>query len=226
MAVPVVAAVGAQANGTTTTATLNEPAGVSAGNLLIAVLGSDTSTNTFAQPEGGGWTLRERSTSGADCLEVWWKIATGSDSYAFKQSGANPWIGTAFRLTGHDPTTPISTSGKSNSASAVTTLKTAVITTTRAESLVLSIFGEDGDATGIGFSSAGATEFFDVQEASSFCEIAGYSEEKATPGEISRTLTLEVANECNSVILAVQPPEAAGGAPPVRGSLNLLGVGR
>jgi len=221
---PAVASVGAESKGATTAATLAAPAFVAAGDLLVAVLLSDTSSNTFAQPEGGGWTQLQRSnSSGADALEVWWKIASGSNSYAFVQSAASPWVGIALRVIGHDPSAPIAASGKSGSAVSVTSLKTASLTTTRSPSLILSIFGEDGDATGLGWSLAGATELFDFQETVSFCEIAGYSEEKATPGEVSRTAELAAANECNSVILAVQPPLADGPRP---GSRALLGVGR
>lgn len=207
MAAPVIASEGANSNGTGTTVNIGAPGSISVGDLLITVMDSDTAANTFSPPGGNGWALLHRNNiSTAGVMEVYWKIANGSDSFAFTQSSAKPWAAKAIRITGHDATTPIPQSDKSGNTSAVTSLKTAVITTTRDECLVISFFSEDGDASGVGWSSAGATEFFNFQEATGFNELAGYSETKSPAGEISRTALLASANECDSVILAVQPP--------------------
>ena len=232
MPAPVVATVGAESKGTGTAATLGSPAGLAAGDLLLAFFSSDTSTNTFTPP-GEGWTLIARGGpvgeggSGAGTAEVWRKIAVGGDSLAFTQSAAGPWAGIACRVTGHDPAGPVPVSKKSASSTPVTSLKSGTITTPRDDCLVITFFTEDGDTSAVNWASEGATEIFDFQEGVSFVEIAGYTEIKEKAGEISRTGSLPFgANECESIIFAVQPP--AGGAPsgPRPGSRSLLGVGR
>lgn len=226
MPAPVVASVGANHEGGSSEFTVPAPAGVEAGDLLVMFLGTDTSGGKFTGPSG--WTQLARM-EGADTggeFAVWQKIATGSDSYACKVESFNDWAAIAIRITGHDPAAPIPVSGKAFSSSNVASLKSAVIVTPRDDCLVISMFGDDSAATGIGWSSAGATEFFDFQDSEAFIEIAGYSETKTPKGEISRTASLTPSNKCSSIIFAVQPPEAEAPVGPRPGSRSLMGVGR
>jgi hypothetical protein len=112
-----------------TSITIARPAGVVAGELLLANVayekGTDAGTNAQLTP--AGWTLLIRTDrSSAFGQAVFYRIATAADetttSYTFPFSQANKAAGSILRYSGVDPTSPFgaSSTGARGSGSAAT----------------------------------------------------------------------------------------------------------
>jgi hypothetical protein len=94
--------------GSTASPTINLPAGIQAGDLLLAIV----SVNNF-QVSGSGWptgwiALLTNSIYGADSLSIRYKIATGSEGASFVLTllGAGSSSHATYRITGWHGTTP------------------------------------------------------------------------------------------------------------------------
>ena len=127
-------------NTTTSTSpmTLTIPSGWNTGDLVIAFI--YTSTRTISSTSGG-WTLLTSETSGSDDVYAYWKIMDSGDANESQTwtLSANPSSGFVayFRITGHDPTTPINTSNHALDASSGTSHVSPSVTTTVDNCLIL-----------------------------------------------------------------------------------------
>lgn len=98
-------------NASATSVVLPYPAGVTAGELLVAHITHSQPTAPSTNP--GGWTLidtQDNSSGAGPSIAMWYKWATGSEtgSVTFATSGtAGRVTGIMERWTGVDPTTPI-----------------------------------------------------------------------------------------------------------------------
>lgn len=114
MAFPVVQATNTSVTSTPgTTHTASLPASISSGDLLIVFI--RTSVNTFPSTPTGWTGYVLASTNGY--LKMIWKIASGSEgaSVAITTSAATNAAMTAYRITGHDSTNPITYNGIASS---------------------------------------------------------------------------------------------------------------
>ncbi len=120
--------------------TINKPAGVVEGDLMVAVViasyGGDSSSS--------GWTVIQGYISSIACV-TFYKIAGADepDDYTFTWASSYQAYGFIMRITGHDTSTPINVSGLATGTSANPTCPS--VTTTKDDCLILRIFGADDD---------------------------------------------------------------------------------
>lgn len=147
----------AQSAAASTTVTLNHPASLAAGDLMIAYFMDHAATDTSAlasEPSGWATTVRQRVSSGdTDCTQWWsWKIATAGDvsagSSTWTFSAAQNWHCPGIaRFTGHDSAAPINQSAVSTDAPTLSHTSPS-ITTTVDGCLIVAMFGlASGTAT-------------------------------------------------------------------------------
>ncbi len=112
------------------TITLTVPSGTTNGDLLIAVLTTRlNSAHTHTTPSG--WTVTKSTASGNYRGTVYQRIASSEPAdYAFANSGSTCRIcGEMYRITGHDPTTPVNIVASAWSAGTSTSVDAASVTT-------------------------------------------------------------------------------------------------
>ncbi len=92
-----------------TSITVDRPAGTSTGDLLIAAVATDGSTEGSLAPPAGWNQIDLAGRDGRVTLGVWWKNATASEpsNYDFTWSGSQEAYGWIMRFTGHDGGNPI-----------------------------------------------------------------------------------------------------------------------
>ena len=140
---------GALVSGTTASSTspvVNAPVGVQTGDLMIYGLSTSTSNGPTIN---SGWTLiaNLRPTSDASRMVLVWRIRQSGDGSTYTPvtyTGANiaKYVGDAF--TGHDATTPISTSISTlEGASAASSMTLSAITTAINNALLI-LFAHSG----------------------------------------------------------------------------------
>ncbi|UJS23266.1 SdrD B-like domain-containing protein [Thiothrix winogradskyi] len=132
---------------TSATLSINKPANVQAGDLVIVTLHYNRTSLTISNAQG--FTQIRNETSGADgnsraTVAAFYKIASASEpaSYTFTYSGitstTTSWRAVAQRVTGHHPTTPIGNYTSGNSATTTQTTRTlSSINTTANNSLLV-----------------------------------------------------------------------------------------
>lgn len=110
---------------------IGKPAGVVAGDLLIARIAGRNNVDAVVTPPAG-WTLL-RSDQSASQLKSWvlWKVAGSSEpgSYAFGISIASNAAGTIMAFSGADPQNPIDASSGQKNGNTATFTAPAVTTT-------------------------------------------------------------------------------------------------
>lgn len=121
-----------------TSLTIAKPAGVVAGDVLLARIAHRNNVAATITPPAG-WTVI-RSDQSASAIKTWvlWKVATGAEpaSYAFNFSIAAYVAGSIVAFSGADPVNPIDTaSGQKNGDSA--SLISPTITTTAANGVAV-----------------------------------------------------------------------------------------
>lgn len=133
--VPVIASVSAvkQEDGTDLTI-ITPPSGVVAGDLLLAFGFSEKNAGAWILPSG--WTLIVDDTVLPDAMAAY-KIATGSDSYAFAHSNSSRHAVVAMRITGgaYESVSTVKTEPRAGSVTA------ASLTTSTPPALAFSAFG-------------------------------------------------------------------------------------
>ena len=186
------------------------PAGTVSGDLLIAAVATDgLQVSQMTAP--AGWSLIDHGDQSAEVtLDVWWKIADGAEpaSYDFSWAAAQKSYGLVMRFTGHNATTPISTSA-STGGSSNTPLSPAVVTTV-ADSLVLRIGGFDDDDINSG--DPGLTGHTPITMGKSsngngtVSGGAGYLSQTAAGDSGTSTFWLNATEEYRAVTIAIAPP--------------------
>lgn len=117
-----------------TTITIDRPQDCQAGDLLLAVLSTDTGTQTWTLPSG--WNLIFSYTNNTN-LAMAWKIATNSEptSYTFTYSVSETSNGSILVIRDVDTTNPIASYNRVNFAAARQAMPTATVS--RANSLII-----------------------------------------------------------------------------------------
>ena len=89
-----------------TSITVNAPAGLAAGDVMYAVVGSNSAGDTIAAPTG--WVADQSSNAGPT-LYTFYKVATSTEpaSYSFTLSASNPLYALIADYTGVNNTTPL-----------------------------------------------------------------------------------------------------------------------
>jgi parallel beta-helix repeat protein len=155
-------------NTASATLSINKPANVQAGDLVIVTLHYNRTSLTISNTQGFTQIRNETSGANGDALATvaaFYKIATASEPaiYSFTYSGsvvANiTWRAVAQRVTGHDPTTPIGNQNGSNSSSTTTqtTRTVSSINTTLNDSLMVAAISMQASSSTITAPSGTAT---------------------------------------------------------------------
>ncbi|MEM8865196.1 MAG: type II secretion system protein [Planctomycetota bacterium] len=137
----------AKAASDTTSLTIDTPADVSEGDLLIACVATDGETDSDLAAISSGWTVVNVGTRGDKVtLGVWWKLASSSEASnaSFSWSASERAYGWMMRFTGHDQANPINVSDKGGGGNNETPTITGV-TTTVDDCLVLRMAAFDHD---------------------------------------------------------------------------------
>ena len=113
MTTPVVAARASASTAFGTSHSITLPSGITAGDLLVVVFYSGTSTST-PSTSSSGWSMSAVSTSSNGCGAVFYKVATGSDALSVTTATSAVARHVSLRITGASGTPTItSTTGTS-----------------------------------------------------------------------------------------------------------------
>jgi hypothetical protein len=129
---------------------MNVPAGVRAGDLLLAQVTVLSSSTTITLP--GGWTQirRDNNATGNLAQAIYWRIATASEPASYSWSfgaTARQASGAIVAYAGVDTPSPILTSSNLALSLATSTPQTNAVATTANNSLLVSFFGFSAPAT-------------------------------------------------------------------------------
>ncbi len=232
MAAPVIESKATAANGNSTSPSCSAPAGIVAGELLLAYVNFD---GLSADITGGpaGWT----KLGGLDPSdvrvghEIWWKEATGAEpgSYAWSQSASRRTAIGILRISGWDNTGTLKIAVDSAVQASTTTPFSPSITTDIADSLVLS--GAASEFGNLSYTPpSGTTEEIDIETGSAGdagTALGVASEVIATAGATgTRQWTSSFAARFVCSAVAVPSPSASGsGATSFPGAGIASGVG-
>ena len=126
--------------------TFTAPAGLAAGDLLIAVIQANGFPGAWASVPSGWTSLGRLST--VDTGEAWWRIATGSEGateLTFTGGGNTQYSGTCAAFSGVDGTTPVEASALATLASG-TTYTSPSVTSLSAGAMLVQAWGADLNA--------------------------------------------------------------------------------
>lgn len=194
------------------------PSGVTAGELLIAVVTDSSGTAPTTNP--GGWTLAA-SQSGpttAPSITVWYKFATGSESGSVTfatNATAGRVTGTMSRWSGVDQFTPLDTTPVSANSGVTSTFTMPSITTVTDGAMLIHALSMNASALTNEIDTLAGTTQFAVSTGTGRCQKDCY-EERATAGatgtrawtKTNSGTTLQWAG-----ITVALRPDAGGAAP-------------
>lgn len=149
------------ANGGSTTKTVNAPASIALNDLLIAIVYTGSSTNVTTPPTG--WTAgagTAPSISGRDHSYLYWLVAGGSEpsTYSWVMSATTYTDIGIFRYDGEDTTSAADAYTPSTAAAPTTTPTATGLTTGRANNLVVCAFDDINASLGTTTPPSGFTE--------------------------------------------------------------------
>lgn len=208
----------ATAGSNTTSLAVAQPAGTSAGDLLIFVLSKDGSGAINAPTGGtGGWTtVNEGACAGSACrLGVFRRFAQAGDpaSYTVTWTGSEEAVGAILRYTGVDATTPIGVSGAATGTSASPTAPS--VTTTVANTRIVRIYGaDDDDLSGSPYPS-GHSGRYNLQSSGgggTTSSGAADAAQAAAGATGTAAFSLSATEQWRAVTLALRPAAAAAPA--------------
>jgi hypothetical protein len=194
-----------------TSLTINKPTGTTQGDLLIAILSKD---GTGAINTPSGWTLINEGSSGTGSgnirLGVFYKVAGASEpsSYTITWSDSEQAVGAILRYSNFCTGNPINVSGSATGGSNTPTAPS--VTTTVADTLVLRIYGADGDlGAGAGYPS-GHTGRFSIESNSGSDTCSGGAADRTqtaigATGTAAFNLTGTGSERWRAVTLAIKP---------------------
>jgi hypothetical protein len=124
------------------------PAGLTAGDLLLAIVRGSTAAVPSARPSG--WTLVRNIADANFNMDVMWKQAAGGDTASWSAAVARKWAGTVIALiTGTwDTGTPFDVeNGVNHTAAAATLYTTPSVTVSLNDCLLVAAFGNRAAST-------------------------------------------------------------------------------
>lgn len=162
---------GTAANGATGTITLSRPAGVQAGDVLIAHIALHThSFNANPLPAPAGWTLVRVDTDDDHVTAAaFYRVASGSEpaGYTFTNASGDTSqqvVGAIMAYRGVDTVNPVDAHGGTGTNSGSDTVEAPSITTTRPGARLLSLVGVYGNDQGPAIPPASMTERYEGTE--------------------------------------------------------------
>lgn len=191
-----------------TTWTVNAPASVGDGDLLIAYLGrSGTSRSVTSAPSG--WTLLGGAAVDDTDTRLWvyWKLASSEGASWDWTFDATPGRGTAFvvRVTGANQTTPINQSSAGTTASGTTHVSPS-ITPSVSACLIVSVVLIDTKVRDADFAAAAGTWDDRAEGQSSGTLVMSLATKTQTAAAaLTHSWTSDSADTSNQYILAVAP---------------------
>ncbi len=196
----------------TSSTTVGKPAGVVAGDVMLATLEIDEDPATVTGP--AGWqpaldTLAGAGTASAFHMQTWYKVATASEpaSYSWNVSGS-PWVGISVAdYAGVSQTAPIDVSS-GRDAGITATPTTPSVTTSAGSDLLVAIF--DNFNYGAWTAGSGMTQRYDVDSKS-----LQDAPQPAAGATGARTATNAVSGQTAAQILALRAPQANSQPPTV-----------
>jgi hypothetical protein len=193
--------------------TVDKPAGVLAGDLLIATL-SAKGSSTLSAPDGD-WVLIEgggvNPVDNTPSFGVWYKIAASSEppTYTFSTTGTGPRFLALLRYDGHDPAAPINASSISDSPGSAVVTAPAVATTVDG-CKILRVFGADRNESPYTV-PAGHTERYNGGAANGTGG-AGADMDQPNAGSTGTTdFVMASSEEWRAVTIALAPFQRPGG---------------
>lgn len=209
MAAPAVATTEVSGGASATTLTVTMPAGISAGDLLLAHVSIGVN-RTITAPSGGGWNLVYDSLNVHRCA-TYWKIAGGSEpaSYDWTLDVGTTWNASALRITGAHASAPVEATAEDVTASNLTSPS---VITLGPDRLIVRLFSMGRDRT---FTEpSGYTKRTDALAGSS-CDNSTATITQAVAGA-SGTAAWSLSGAADRSIhhaLAIAPPASASGNP-------------
>lgn len=203
----------AQTNGTSLT--INRPAGVVSGDIMLVTIGQRGS-NTLSNPTATGWTLISGVDLGGTTDRrgiVMYRIAGATEpaSYTFTLDGQSTGtVGTIVAFSGVDNTTPFDVANGAISVNGSTAAVTATTKTTLTANTAIVMLGMAGNSspTWSGWNTTnpgGLTELFDNQN-SGRASVGGAWAIKAAIGATGNgTATLSGAERNGAILIALRP---------------------
>ena len=199
-------AAGAPAADTNTSFSVAVPAGLTAGDLLIA-WSSVIQSRTLSAP--AGWTLLDTHTDAAGSVtRLWGKVATSTETGGpttwTTSAGFSASAVTVLRITGGSLTGTID--GIVNSAANDNNAACPSVTTTQAGSLILSLAASSQSATASSTCAAAGAKLFDYGGTAAGASLFGYSDPQAAAGAtVARTVVTSMFAHWHAATLAIAP---------------------
>jgi hypothetical protein len=147
------------ATGSSTSVTGTAPASVGAGDLLIAHLCTITGGGAITPPTGWVQQAIQTPPNASHIARVYYKIATGTDSYTFTMAVSGFWAIAVSRITGVDAVSPFANPTYSTSAQGAVTIATGSHLGNVDNNLVLALFTANQASTFT--EDSGTTERYD-----------------------------------------------------------------
>ena len=185
-------------NGTT----VSKPAGVAAGDLLLATIEVDADPVTVTPPNG--WTLlidtvAAQGTANAWHAQVWYKVATASEPASYTWTvGGSPWVDIGLAAYSGVSTTNPFDAFSGRDAGVTATPSTDAVTTTSPNDLVVGLFIDFNTTTWT--AGSGTTKRYDFDGNTSEDVV------QASPGSTgAKTATAAVTGSTTAQIVALRP---------------------
>jgi len=201
-AVPTVTGFQASNGGTSASSSLalTAPSGITAGELLLLIVGNEDSSNTdqFSNNLSGWNFIDDGGDSNADAhIGAFWRVATGSESnVTVTAQSSDYWFGWYIRISGVDTSDPIGASNFTQSSANSNSHVIPEITTDQNNNLV--IYGlsfDGGDGYPFSVSGTGWSEEDEQQNNTSGSYVAGVW---GTKNQTSAGATVDVTVGCNA----------------------------
>lgn len=146
------------------------PASISVGDLLRINVSQTPDSGSITTPSG--WTKPQDVADGfgGGRLSAFWRIADGTEgaTVSFTFANARNSTAIAWRLTGHNPTTPIDASANNSGTTGSTTAITSPSVTTTVANCMIERSGATRQSTGIADPGGGYTNVSSATNGSSF----------------------------------------------------------
>lgn len=202
----IVGSVGTADNAASTGYIVNYPAGITAGELLLAMIHCRAGGSTIASPPAG-WNLI--ATQNAQYSQwSYWRAAVGTETgtVTFTGSGSGVNSTNMIRISGADTSSPVSTSATSANASS-TSSTFATITPTHVDTLIIAWGGTSGSVVTANTWNNSLTEVFDHGTGSGTTVRVSWGGQKAWPtanvatGAMTVTLSGAVVNSTQTLAI-------------------------
>ena len=192
-----------------TSMNISKPGGTATGDLLIAVLVTDGEQKK-AMSASGGWSLIDHGVRSKQVsMDVWWKLAAGSEpaQYTFGWAKSQEAYGWIMRFTGHDPGNPINVTANTGGKSAAPTSPS--VNATVANAMILRIGGFDDDDITVGNPGLAGHTAITMNRSDSGSGTtsggAGYLIKAATGASGTSTFALTASEEYRAVTIGIAP---------------------